>query len=196
MAMYSGRVLRKKIKIGKRVRNFTEEHNMDIINMTEMCKGKWTWMRNNQKSIIDCVLTNENMTSVLSEMTVDDKGICESFSDHNWIEAKVQCKPKERKTDIGGKWNIRDNTNWARYKERLELKVTENMSVQDITEIMKETAEETIGWRVKNKWKRKGERGKPGEQEMRQRKNGNGLLEKMVLRIEYKNAGQSTGRNN
>ena len=141
-------------KNGKRVRNFTEEHNMDIVNLTEMCKGKWTWMRNNQKSIIDYVLTNENMTSVVSEMTVDDKGIWESFSDHNWIEVKIQCKPRERKTDIEGKWNIRDNTNWARYKEMLELKVKENMSVQDIAEIMKETAEETIGWRVKNKWKK------------------------------------------
>ena len=93
-------------KNGKRFRNFTEEHNKDIINMAEMCKGKWTWMRNNQKSIIDYVLTNENMTSVVSEMTVDDKGIWESFYDHNWIEVKVQCKPKDIKTYIGGKWNI------------------------------------------------------------------------------------------
>ena len=133
-------------------------------------------MRNNQKSIIDCVLTNENMTSVVSEMTVDDKGIWESFFDHNWIEVKVQCKPMERKTDIGGKWNIRDNTNVARYKKRLELEVTEKMSVQDITEIMEETAEETIGWKVKNKWKKKRrERKARRARNEAEKKIGNGL---------------------
>ena len=86
-------------KNGKRVRNLAEEHNLEIINVTEKCKGEWTWMRNTQKSVIHYVLSNENMTNIVTEMTIDDEEIWESFSDHDNIEVKVQCKPKEKNVE-------------------------------------------------------------------------------------------------
>ena len=36
-------------------------------------------MRNTQKSVIHYVLSNENMTNIVTEMTIDDEEIWESF---------------------------------------------------------------------------------------------------------------------
>jgi hypothetical protein len=53
---------------GQRVVQIAREGNLRIINSTDKCEGKWTWMKRNLKSVIDYVITDETTEGNIEKM--------------------------------------------------------------------------------------------------------------------------------
>ena len=83
---------------------------MIIINSHNKCRGLWTRIEGNKKSVIDYVLTSEENENNISEMIIDDNKTVTPFhivnnrifySDHCSIIVKMSwylaCKEKEEK---------------------------------------------------------------------------------------------------
>ena len=72
---------------------------MVIINEEkEISKGLWTRVQSRERSILDCVLTNNKLLSTVIEMIVDENKQCsvfklektgKTYSDHNVILLKL-----------------------------------------------------------------------------------------------------------
>ncbi len=60
---------------GERVMRLTEQNNMEIVNRSEKCRGKWTWMQRGSKTVVDYVMMDTNLAERIVKMTVDEEGI-------------------------------------------------------------------------------------------------------------------------
>ena len=58
---------------GKRILKLIEQHNLILLNAKEDCNGKWTWMREHMKTMIDYALVNNNAAKDIVEMVIDDQ---------------------------------------------------------------------------------------------------------------------------
>ena len=51
-----------------------EESGLQMMNKEAWCKGKWTWMQGEKRSIIDYVLGDDQVTPYITEMVILDEG--------------------------------------------------------------------------------------------------------------------------
>ena len=58
---------------GKRVLKL-QEKGLQIINGSEKCEGKWTWMAGGRKSEIDYVLVDKQLEGKIVKMEIDEEG--------------------------------------------------------------------------------------------------------------------------
>ena len=68
---------------GKRLLSFRDDSNLSIINCSNLCSGKITWCRGNQKSTIDYMMSSDNLMNRVYEMIVDEERKYGLGSDHN-----------------------------------------------------------------------------------------------------------------
>ena len=114
---------------GKRVLNLIQAHDMTILNADKRCKGKWTWMRRNSKSIIDYVLLDKTLHQHAVEMVIEDEGgNWPSDPDHNWVSVSIEHETQKKK-DEGQKqpkarWKIYPNMDWKPFRERLDEEIS------------------------------------------------------------------------
>ena len=47
------------------MKNVASRHSLEILNLSEKCKGKKTWKRGDMNSTIDYALANEHMRSTI-----------------------------------------------------------------------------------------------------------------------------------
>ena len=85
---------------GRRVINLTNNTGLTMLNNQQNCVGKWTWMKNNSRSIIDYVLLDKKLHTKKVSMSIDDDGrtLWPSDPDHNWIEVSIEYTPQKRNT--------------------------------------------------------------------------------------------------
>ena len=93
---------------------------------TEAQFAKWTRVnRNNQneKSIIDYLLTDGNMRKDLTEVSVDEEGNHrprgKNETDHNTIIAKFKIQARKNPPRLTT-WNIDNQTDWKKYNRQIE----------------------------------------------------------------------------
>ena len=109
---------------GERIKRIMKHNNLHMINKIEQCRGKWTWMARDRKSIVDYVLADQTITNKIKSMTIDDEGKkLAQQSDHNWIELEIKAEVEQtsnlRKEQMGTRWKINPNTNWDKYREEI-----------------------------------------------------------------------------
>ena len=72
--------------------------NLTIINGEEQCKGKWTWIKKNKKSILDYVITRKEDLAEVENMYIDENKIVTPYridgkstvySDHSMMTVKT-----------------------------------------------------------------------------------------------------------
>ena len=61
---------------------------MCILNCKKLCKGKYTWFRNNLEGALDYMLCSTNVLNDTSEFIVDDDRNLNMGSDHNVLLLK------------------------------------------------------------------------------------------------------------
>jgi len=172
---------------GKKLLKFSEEMDLTIVNTTNKCTGVWTWMRGEQRSVIDFILADEDILRGIESMVVDDEGRWEVGSDHNisWVVVSMKDSEKGMVTPgETGSWIINDRTEWEEFRKGLSNRLTgwspeawedqngkgieeqvETM-VADFTGLLIETANNTI-----KKRKKKGNgKARIGEEVMRNMK--------------------------
>ena len=103
---------------GKRLLDFAENQNLEILNST-IARGKVTWTSGNSKSAIDYVLTNSNARDFIDSMWIDEEGNVDITTDHNLIMIDVKSKiVKKTMNKCRTSWKIRD-ANWHNYRSAL-----------------------------------------------------------------------------
>ena len=120
---------------GRIMHNFIEDTNLNVMNSSTKCEGKWTWTSRNKKSIIDYVLMSTEAAGYTNKIIIDEEGSLKpngkNQTDHNSILIDVSI-PVQRITPPTKKiWKINNNTNWEMYQEYLtQTHITTNKSQQ------------------------------------------------------------------
>ncbi len=158
--------VRRTNKNGKMVQALLKETNNTILNNNEKIRGKWTWMRKDQKSEIDLIICPTKITERLMKGVIDDEGeIVQTNHDHSWMEIEIKTPQEESKQVVNTKkWNITKDTDWEEFQKELNERL-KNVNEEDITnpdspsidliydkiiETLVETGEQTIGKRNGN----------------------------------------------
>ena len=110
---------------GKLLMDMVKTCKLQLINEGIKCIGKWTWMRKDQKSVIDYVTMDGIMESNLLKMIIDEEGKnWLAGSDHSLIEIFLNLNVSNNtSTDNIPKWNINDNTDWHKFREKLKVRL-------------------------------------------------------------------------
>ena len=114
------------------LRQLVDDLNMVIINETEKCEGQWTRVntkRQSERSVIDYIITTQDMYNEVLEMKVDEdecyKLSGKNPSDHNTIILNTMLAQQQsikEKREV--KWRITNKTEWTKYRQKLK----ENMN--------------------------------------------------------------------
>ena len=117
---------------GKALLNLEQTTEGTIVNKTLKCKGKWTRVNtknDNEKSILDYVMTNESVYDDIIEMKVDEeklyrltkyKGKEIKETDHNTILIEINDVRQQQKREKKVRWNTKNKDGWKLYKENTE----------------------------------------------------------------------------
>ncbi len=98
---------------GKMLLNLVREGKLVMVNATEMCKGLWTRVEKNQRSVLDYVLVTKENLEIIKEMIIDEekefaplrikeqKGeLTKVYSDHNVIILRLNLiEPEKQKAE-------------------------------------------------------------------------------------------------
>ena len=126
---------------GKLLLEVINNHNLDVLNFNEKCKGRWTHVirTTGASSVLDYVMTCRAITKSTKEVIVDEECIfCPfqvrrkngkiepHFSDHNAQIIKLQIEHNKKQTEIDKGWKLS--------KEGLERlnKITNNDFITEI----------------------------------------------------------------
>jgi hypothetical protein len=145
-------------KNGDELEKMVEELEVKIINKSEKCIGKWTWSKNNKKSIVDYVLACDKTKEKIQKMNIDDEGEYNILSDHNLIQIKLEIKAQKINRMKEQKWDIKDDTDWDTYrvktKEMMEKEKEKNNKImyEKFVDILTEAGKESIGMKKGSKW--------------------------------------------
>ena len=72
---------------GRRFLEFVEKNDLSILNCDGRCEGEYTRIQGENKSLINFMLVNEEMSRKMESMIVDEEGIWFDMSDHVLLEA-------------------------------------------------------------------------------------------------------------
>ena len=158
-------------KNGERLVKVAKEENLSILNENEKTKGAWTWMRRNQRSIIDYFLISKEKEKEIQETIIDDRGtILLTDHDHMWMETTIRMEKEQSQKEGKNqeRWDINAKTDWGKYRKEMDTEIKkyyadiseddqENIEIKvkydKILNIIKNVGEKTIGMISKNKFK-------------------------------------------
>ena len=75
---------------GIRLLQFSEASELDIVNTFNCCDGFYTRILNDQRSAIDYVLMSKGLSTNVSSVLIDEKGVFDLNSDHVIISVKLR----------------------------------------------------------------------------------------------------------
>ena len=140
---------------GQLLLDFSEETNLEIINMTRL-DGKATWKgRDGVRSAIDYFLGNNIVSRRVERLWVDEEGEIEIKSDHcmmvlELVTKKETKKQEKRETKEHRRWNLK-RARWELYRGELKEWEDEEGDVNELNNRMKgdiiKAAEKGVGMR-------------------------------------------------
>ena len=147
---------------GSMLLDFVDKWNLMLLNADDECKGLYTRVQGEERSVIDYYLVNEKMYDKFESMKIDDNKIEYDLSDHCYISVKFVVKKEERDkrdeiTERREYYRVKDPECMRKFVERLEAKfeTSEDMNVNGMENIIKETADECLKKPLKIKKSRK-----------------------------------------
>jgi len=121
---------------GQALLNFAEDSNTTILNCTKLCSGRWTWSRNDQRSILDYFLVSDNVLSTVKEMVVNDSGSQNIGSDHDIMYMKLNfsvnndANKNDKNSNGRVYWDIKQNHDFSNFQTCIE-NVFQDFNVDD-----------------------------------------------------------------
>ena len=112
---------------GKEYREIIKRNNLVLVNNTEKCKGLWTRIEKDKKTILDFTITNEKAYERINKIEIDDdlKHTLESKrskTDHIMTTIEYQLKQRISTQDTRT-IRITNKKNWKEYKTRVEEEI-------------------------------------------------------------------------
>jgi hypothetical protein len=146
---------------GIRLLQFSEASELDIVNTFNCCDGFYTRILNDQRSAIDYVLMSKGLSTNVSSVLIDEKGVFDLNSDHVIISVKLReitqiLKKQDSYSSIKHFWKFTDDTDWELFRCNLKDNFQDNWAnvsnnVNDIWETWKyivNTAAESVARKV------------------------------------------------
>ena len=108
---------------GKALMKLVKSHNLVIGNRLGCCKGRVTWRRGEQKSVVDFIIMDAQVAGGVEEIVIDE--LQERWStnaDHNWIKIVARGWECGRGIEIekGQKWQLGEKARWGLFRQQLE----------------------------------------------------------------------------
>ena len=78
---------------GERLINLINQEELEILNFSQYCKRKWTWIRKDNKSVIDYIISDRSMGKNIKEVEIDEESTKWGIGvDHSWIQVTMGMK--------------------------------------------------------------------------------------------------------
>ena len=110
---------------GESLLNFRDDANLNILNCSKLCSGKFTWCRGNLKSTIDYMLCSHNLMNRVVSLLVDEGRKYGLGSDHNVLLLTLDAKKFSDidKCNNSKKviWNIQKDQDYSNYQNNLRI---------------------------------------------------------------------------
>ena len=106
---------------GRLLKNMVESHELEVINFSQVCTGKWTHVirTTGASSVLDYVITSSELRKSIEELVIDEervfcpfsikKGKLPQFSDHNAFIMKMTIEHSKKKMQPEVSWMITPN---------------------------------------------------------------------------------------
>lgn len=149
------------------LQSFIASTDLSIGNTHPKCKGIWTWMRSQQKSIIDYVTLSPGLYQSINHIKIDDTNKRWTIaSDHNWIEIDININNTMEMSVNETYTRLPQDVNWEIYKEKLEYKLIKwnsdfeediddetkaDLAYDELISIIYKSAQETVLTNTPNK---------------------------------------------
>ena len=107
---------------GNLIDNLVDATDMVLLNATDKCEGKVTWMRGVQQSTIDYAVCSQDLYPNVKSMLVDEGHDYSLGSDHNFLIIDLVTPSNNTANPESvplSKWNIRHDTNWEEYMDAI-----------------------------------------------------------------------------
>ena len=122
---------------GKYLEDIVTKYNLKVLNFSDTCVGKWTHVvrRNNQKSVLDYVIVDDQFNSAVRDFLIDEECLYTPFrrvtenntvraqySDHNTIITKIEMGKNQKESRCTenesdhGTWLLNDD-GWKKFFE-------------------------------------------------------------------------------
>ena len=135
-------------KNGRKMLNFVDNSQLNILNLDIRCSGEITWKQGNKRSCIDFLLLNEKMYENFTSMTIDEEGEILNFSDHNVLRANFRYQNStipstQQKIIYYNKKDDNSITNYINFLENL-LMEKEPANFTEFYQCVKEARDSTL----------------------------------------------------
>ncbi len=146
---------------GKCLKSWVEEENLHLVNYSDVCRGRWTRVTKQKKSMPDYIIVSERIMDNVEAMEIDEEGTMEVGSDHNWMRCDVAVGMRRRQVQKKKVWKLKE-ANWQEFEremevaaelwlqepwEQVDLDERTDVMVQAVNALFKEVGEETVGTR-------------------------------------------------
>ena len=138
--------------------DFMQKWNLVMLNVDERCRGKYTRVQGNERSVIDYYLVNELMYRRFEGLVIDDEKEMFDLSDHCYMAGAFRVKEerlkrKECEWEEKSYYKVDDERMMSEFVSRMEEEIDEagNMDVDDWERIVREKAEECLKVTVRRK---------------------------------------------
>ena len=81
---------------GDLLMELAERNQLEILNLSSKCKGRYTRKNEHSKSVIDYVLCNQAMQNLVREMEIDEDQLRSQISDHCMINVVLEIPVKDK----------------------------------------------------------------------------------------------------
>ncbi len=107
---------------GQLCKDFFRRSDMVVMNADRRCRGTWTRMQGNSRSVLDFILVSQTLNRQIETMVIDDVGEFLIESDHNlmWLDIAVDQGDQQEGLAHNTGWKMTHRTNWTRYRNMLE----------------------------------------------------------------------------
>ena len=138
-------------RTGKIINKLIENNDLILLNIDPKCDGKYTWQRNNEKSVIDLILVNRKMYNSFQTMEIDEKKEKIDLSDHNMIEVTFRTFMEKKET--WNKWTEReyyrfDEESLKNYLSEVRQNIINHeeidLDIDKMNEFINDAAEKTL----------------------------------------------------
>ena len=127
---------------------------LKIVSIENTTKGIWTRVnrhRENERSVIDYIITDEDTQKQIIMLEVDEEGNTRldgrKKNDHNTIHMEIETKRQEKNIQTIERWKLNNKTDWKKFNEYVQTrsKNSEQLTYKELNTIIIEALTETVG---------------------------------------------------
>ena len=135
---------------GTMVMELINNFQLNLLNIDQACQGMYTWTRQEQKSIIDFVLTNRKCYDLFKKLHIDEDRELLDISDHNVLTVTLRIQKESlnftRGKDIQKLYYRTDEESLEHFTVEIQrrLKIEDIQCFEQLNKVIREVADDLL----------------------------------------------------